>query len=91
MKSVISNVEAVALVCFSLGFMIAALLLIYFPGEKVCERCQCNSNATCNVSYGGHTMSVEDALERAGEGLTVDQWKEVGVMIDNALNESWRR
>jgi hypothetical protein len=88
MKSVISNVEAVALVCFSLGFMIAALLLIYFPGEKVCERCQCNSNATCNVSYGGHTMSVEDAFERADEGLPIGQWKEVQWMIQTALNES---
>lgn len=46
------------------------------------------ANCSCNVSWGGHTMSVEDALERMGEGLTIDQWKEVQVMIDNAMNES---
>ena len=46
------------------------------------------ANCSCNVSYGGHTMSVEDALERMGEGLSSDQWQEVQVMIDNAMNES---
>lgn len=46
------------------------------------------SNFSYNVSYGGQNMSIQDALERAGEGLTVDQWQEVQAMIDNAMNES---
>lgn len=45
------------------------------------------ANCSCSVSYGGHNMSVEDALERMGEGLTVDQADEVWVMIDNAMNK----
>jgi hypothetical protein len=46
-------------------------------------------NCSCdNISWGGHTMSVEDAFERAGEGLTIDQWKEVKVIIEGYLNEN---
>ncbi len=39
---------------------------------------QCN----CSINYGGHNMSIEDALERAGEGLTVDQADEVQILIE---------
>lgn len=36
----------------------------------------------CSISYGGQNMSVEDAFERAGEGLTVDQADEVKILIE---------
>jgi hypothetical protein len=32
--------------------------------------------------------AVEHAQERAGEGLSVDQWQEVQVMINNSLGAS---
>lgn len=36
----------------------------------------------CSISYGGQNMSVEDAFERAGEGLTADQADEVKILIE---------
>ena len=46
------------------------------------EKMQAENRCNCNVNYGGHNMSVEDAFERAGEGLTVDQTDEVQVLIE---------
>lgn len=42
------------------------------------NHCDC----TITINYGGHNMSIEDALERAGEGLTVDQADEVQILIE---------
>jgi hypothetical protein len=55
--------------------LVVALMLVLFMWVliEVGELGKQLSNCTCNVSYGGHTMSVEDALERSGEGLTIHQ------------------
>lgn len=70
---------------FSIGFFSAILLVYFFPGSQICGRCK-NDNliipCDCQINYGGHNMSVEDAFERAGEGLTVDQADEVQILIE---------
>ena len=45
-------------------------------------------HCNCTINYGGHNMSVEDAFERAGEGLTVDQADEVEILIEEYCNAS---
>lgn len=40
------------------------------------------NSCDCTINYGGHNMSVEDAFERAGEGLTMDQADEVKILIE---------
>lgn len=45
------------------------------------------NSCNCTVSYGGHNMSVEDAFERAGEGLTADQADEVQILIEEYCND----
>jgi len=41
----------------------------------------------CNVNWGGQTMSVEDALERIGEGLSKDQTDEIRILINQSCGE----
>lgn len=52
--------------------------LACFAGATKREPDRCD----CIISYGGHNMSVEDAFERAGEGLTADQADEVKILIE---------
>ena len=77
------------LMIFVVGFFIGAILVVFFPGEKVCDKCV-NDNISdpcnCSINYGGNNMSVEDAFERAGEGLTVDQADEVEILIEEYCN-----
>lgn len=62
--------------------VVAAVIVLcigfYTWGETKHEPNYCD----CTINYGGHNMSVEDAFERAGEGLTVDQADEVQVLIE---------
>ena len=74
---------------FAVGFFIAILLVVFFPGQRVCDRCaivDLNVPCDCTINYGGQNMSVEDAFERTGEGLTVDQADEVKILIEEYCN-----
>ena len=67
--------------------LVGLISFVIYAGSNtnsVCDSCNC----TCNVSWGGHTMSVEDAFERSGEGLTIGQQKEVNTIIEGYLNEN---
>lgn len=59
-------------------FAISIVFLLPGPARK------CN----CTISYNGNNVSVEDALELAGEGLTVDQADEVKILIEEYCNGS---
>jgi hypothetical protein len=76
-ENVLSKERRTEIVLAIFLFAIAIFLLInigYMWGmSKPCN---------CTVNYGGHNMSVEDAFERSGEGLTVDQADEVQVLIE---------
>ena len=77
--------QQIAIVSFVIGFFIATLLFILFPGEKVCNRCANNNSimpCDCTINYNGSNVSVEDALDLAGEGLTMDQTDEVKELIE---------
>lgn len=67
-----------AFLCIALG--LSLFFAFYFAAgwDDIDKGNSCN----CTINYGGHNMSVEDAFERAGEGLTVDQTDEVQVLIE---------
>lgn len=61
-------------------------LIISMSILYICLSFQIAQQCPCQVNYGGQNMSVEDAFERAGEGLTVDQADEVEILIEEYCN-----
>jgi hypothetical protein len=60
-----------------LGFLVVGLIFLIRTGSS------CN----CTVNWGNQTMSVEDALERMGEGLTMDQTDEIRTLINQSCED----
>lgn len=75
-----SELTAILFIVMALGGISMMGACVYHAHQRITELEQNTCN--CSVNYGGHNMSVEDAFERAGEGLTVDQADEVQILIE---------
>ena len=79
MKDYLGLIGAIFMICSAFGVVIAGAYYEVQVMRKLEDQLEtCN----CSVNYGGHNMSVEDAFERAGEGLTADQADEVKILIE---------
>lgn len=66
----------IGVLCLALSGTILLVALLYPGAQSETKPCD------CTINYNGNNVSVEDALELAGEGLTTDQADEVKILID---------